>query len=102
MVFHTDCNLALRFVNRLTSFLIFKELQTFVETQKQDKANKREPGLNEEQVETLKQVSSLVAMFQQEALNEKQTRLLAQLKAIEKVRFESFIEILHISSLYCL
>ena len=52
------------------------------------KKGKPEPGLTEEQVETLKQVSSLVAMFQQEALNEKQTRLLAQLKAIEKVRFE--------------
>lgn len=63
-----------------------------MESQKQDKRNKAEPGLTEEQVETLKQVSSLVAMYQQEALNEKQTRLLAQLKALEKVRFEFFIE----------
>lgn len=59
-----------------------------MQSQKKDKDNKPEPGLTEEQVETLKQVSSLVAMFQQEALNEKQTRLLAQLKALEKVRFE--------------
>ena len=50
------------------------------------KKDKPEPGLTGEQVEALKQVSSLVAMFQQEALNEKQTRLLAQLKALEKVR----------------
>ena len=47
--------------------------------------SKAELGLTEEQMETLKQVSSLVGMFQQEALNEKQTRLLAQLKALEKV-----------------
>ena len=66
-------------------FFIFKEPQKFVQNQKKDKP---EPGLTEEQVETLKQVSSLVAMFQKEALNEKQTRLLAQLKALEKVRFE--------------
>lgn len=59
----------------------------FVEQQEHDKAIKSEPGLTEEQVETLKQVSSLVAMFQQEALNEKQTRLLAQLKVLEKVLF---------------
>ncbi|XP_078365801.1 uncharacterized protein LOC144650037 isoform X2 [Oculina patagonica] len=66
-----------------------KEPPQFEENQKQDKANKPEPGLSEEQVETLKQVSSLVAMFQQEALNEKQTRLLAQLKALEKDRLAS-------------
>lgn len=66
-------------------FFIFKEPQKSVQNQKKDKP---EPGLTEEQVETLKQVSSLVAMFQKEALNEKQTRLLAQLKALEKVRFE--------------
>lgn len=68
-----------------TLFSILKEPQKFVQNQKRDKP---EPGLTEEQVETLKQVSSLVAMFQQEALNEKQTRLLAQLKALEKVCFE--------------
>lgn len=62
----------------------------FVEQQEHDKAIKSEPGLTEEQVETLKQVSSLVAMFQQEALNEKQTRLLAQLKVLEKV-LKSFV-----------
>lgn len=67
--------------------LLFKEPQKLVENQEQNKDHKPEPGLTEEQVETLKQVSSLVAMFQQEALNEKQTRLLAQLKALEKVRF---------------
>jgi len=65
--------------------LIFKEPQKFAQNQKKDKP---EPGLTDEQMETLKQVSSLVAMFQQEALNEKQTRLLAQLKAIEKVCFD--------------
>lgn len=59
-----------------------------MENQLHDRNHKSEPGLTEEQVETLKQVSSLVAMFQQEALNEKQTRLLAQLKALEKVCFE--------------
>lgn len=59
-------------------------MPTFEAHQEQDKS-KAELGLTEEQVETLKQVSSLVGMFQQEALNEKQTRLLAQLKALEKV-----------------
>ncbi|CAH3139171.1 unnamed protein product, partial [Porites lobata] len=58
---------------------------TFEAHQEQDKS-KAELSLTEEQVETLKQVSSLVGMFQQEALNEKQTRLLAQLKALEKDR----------------
>lgn len=62
----------------------FPELPTFEAHQEQDKS-KAELGLTEEQVETLKQASSLVGMFQQEALNEKQTRLLAQLKALEKV-----------------
>ena len=47
--------------------------------------SKPETGSTVKQFEALKQVSSLVAMFQQEALNEKQTRLLAQLKALEKV-----------------
>lgn len=62
-----------------------RELPTFEAHQEHDKS-KAELGLTEEQVETLKQVSSLVGMFQQEALNEKQTRLLAQLKALEKDR----------------
>lgn len=56
-----------------------------LEHQEQDTVNKAELGLAEEQVETFKKVSSLVTMFQQEALNEKQIRLLAQLKALEKV-----------------
>jgi len=56
-----------------------------LEHQEQDTVNKAELGLTEEQVETFKKVSSLVTIFQQEALNEKQIRLLAQLKALEKV-----------------
>ena len=60
-------------------------MSTFEARHEQDKMSKAELGLTEEQMETLKQVSSLVGMFQQEALNEKQTRLLAQLKALEKV-----------------
>lgn len=65
-----------------------KELQTFVENQLQDKDRKPESGVTEGLVERQKQASSLIEMFQQEALNEKQTRLLAQLKALEKVCFE--------------
>ena len=65
-----------------------KELQTFVENQLQDKDRKPESGVTEGLVERQKQTSSLIEMFQQEALNEKQTRLLAQLKALEKVCFE--------------
>ena len=70
---------------KLNLFLLAEESAKSWEHQRKDKVIKVETGFSEEQVETLKQVSSLVAMFQQEALNEKQTRLLAQLKALEKV-----------------
>ncbi|CAH3017184.1 unnamed protein product [Porites evermanni] len=70
-----------------SNFRMSQKLPTFEAHQEQDKS-KAELGLTEEQVETLKQVSSLVGMFQQEALNEKQTRLLAQLKALEKTQVE--------------
>ncbi|RMX50864.1 hypothetical protein pdam_00017249 [Pocillopora damicornis] len=66
--------------------VIAKEPQTFVENQLQDKDRKPESGVTEGMVERQKQASSLIEMFQQEALNEKQTRLLAQLKALEKDR----------------
>ena len=72
-------------LNLVNSFLLAEESAKSLEHQRKDKVIKIETGLFEEQLQTLKQVSSLVAMFQQEALNEKQTRLLAQLKALEKV-----------------
>lgn len=72
-------------LNLVYSFLLAEDSAKSWEHQRKDKVIKIETGLSEEQLETLKQVSSLVAMFQQEALNEKQTRLLAQLKALEKV-----------------
>lgn len=59
---------------------------TAKENQFPDNDRKPEPGVIEGQMEKQKHASSLIEMFQQEALNEKQTRLLAQLKALEKDR----------------